>query len=119
MVKPEKPFNTAALLMVASAVLHLVVIAVAGGGYLIQMLTGAIVWAVIAAGLAQGWRWLGYVAFVLTLAGGIVAMANGMPNFGLTRAGFLGVTILDWLTAASLFAALWRDPAAKARRAPG
>ena len=114
MLNPANPFNNAVLLIAVSIVLHLVVIAVSGGGFLVQMLGAAIVWGLVAAGLARGWRWLAYIAFLLALVGGIVAMSYGNATFGLTALAFYGIMAADWLAALALFIAIWRDPVREA-----
>lgn len=110
MLNPSSPFSNAVLLIAVSVVLHLVVIAVSGGGFVGPMLAGALIWAVVAVGLNRGWRWLAYIAFLLALVGGMVAMANAQSTFGLTSLTFWGIVAMDWLAAVALFVAIWRDP---------
>ena len=108
MIEAKGPFSTAGRLLFLSVALHLVVIAVSGGGYFVEMLAGAVIWAAIAYGLMRGMRWLAFIAFLLAMGGGIVAMGYGMGTFGLTSIAFLAITAVDWLAAALLFVALWR-----------
>jgi len=89
----KSPFRVAALFLLLSAVLHLVVIAVSGGGFLMPMIVGAIMWFVIGAGLQRGLRWLAYVAFLLAMIGGVYAMGVGMGQTGLTQMALFGIMV--------------------------
>ncbi len=106
----KSPFRVAALFLLLSAVLHLVVIAVSGGGFLMPMIVGAIMWFVIGAGLQRGLRWLAYVAFLLAMIGGVYAMGVGMGQTGLTQMALFGIMGADWIAAVLLFGALWKAP---------
>ena len=107
----DGPFRNPALLLLLSAMLHLVVIAVSGGGFLVPMIGGAIMWFVIGAGLQRGLRWLAYIAFLLAMFGGVYAMGTGMGQTGLTQMALFGIMGADWLAAVLLFGALWKAPA--------
>ena len=106
----DSPFRMAALLLLVSALLHLVVIAVSGGGFLVPMIGGAIMWFVIGAGLQRGMRWLAYIAFLLAMIGGVYAMGVGMGQTGLTQMALFGIMAVDWIAAVLLFGALWKAP---------
>ena len=110
MVKTSGEFSLAAGAVLVSAVLHVVVIVVSGGGYVVPMLAGAVGWFVIGAGLQRGLRWLAHLAFLLAMIGGVVAMAYAMGAFGLTALAFWGIVAADCAAAVLLFVALWRGP---------
>lgn len=107
----DSPFRMAALLLLISAAMHIVVIAVSGGGFLVPMIVGAVMWFVIGAGLQRGLRWLAYFAFLLAMIAGVYAMGTGMGQSGLTQMAFYGIMAADWIAAALLFVALWKTPA--------
>ena len=103
----------AAWMMYGSAALHLVAPAVMGAstGALILVAIGA-VWAVLAFALAHmanrgGGRALGYLCFVLVLAGACVAL--GQP-WGAPEWLAYGFAAFDAAAAAALFGVLWRRP---------
>lgn len=108
----ESPFRMAAMLLLVSAALHIVVIAVSGGGFLVPMIAGAMMWFVIGAGLQRGMRWLAYIAFLLAMIGGVYAMGTGMGQTGLTQMALFGIMAADWIAAVLLFVALWKAPQA-------
>ena len=110
LLRNDGPYSRPALLLLVSAVLHLLVIVLSLGGYVLPMLVGAVVWVVIAAGLQRNWRWLAYLAFLLAIIGGIVAMSNGMATSGIVAIAFWSMMALDWVAAAFLFLLIWRDP---------
>jgi hypothetical protein len=112
MLKSESPFRVAAMALLVSAVLHIVVIVVSGGGFLVPMITGAIMWFVIGAGLQRGLRWLAHIAFLIAMIGGVYAMGTGMGQTGLTQLALFGIMAADWFAAVMLFCALWRGPVA-------
>ena len=111
MLKSESPFGLAALALLVSAALHIVVIIVSGGGFLVPMIGGAIGWFVIGAGLQRGMRWLAHIAFLLAMIGGVYAMGTAMGQTGLTAMALFGIMAADWIAAALLFVALWKSPA--------
>jgi hypothetical protein len=106
----NSPFRLAALFLLTSAVLHLVVIAVSGGGFLVLMIVGAVMWFVIGAGLQRGLRWLAYIAFLLAMIGGVYAMGTAMGQTGLTALALFGIMAADWIATVLLFGALWKAP---------
>lgn len=110
MEQSQSPFRLAALLLLVSAALHIVVIAVSGGGFLVPMIVGAVMWFVIGAGLQRGLRWLAHIAFLLAMIGGVYAMGTGMGQTGLTRMALFGIMAADWIAAVLLFGALWKSP---------
>lgn len=110
MMKSDSPFSTAALLLLVSAFLHLVVLGVSFGSYLVPMIGGAIMWFVIGAGLQRGLRWLAHIAFIVAMLGGIYAMGVAMGETGLTQLALYGIMAVDWIAAVVLFVALWRSP---------
>lgn len=106
----DSPFRMAALVLLVSALLHLVVIAVSGGAFLMPMIGGAIMWFVIGAGLQRGMRWLAYIAFLLAMIGGVYVMGTGMGQTGLTQMALFGVMAADWIAVVLLFGTLWKAP---------
>ena len=110
MMNSDSPFRFAALLLLLSAVLHIVVIFVSGGGFLVPMIAGAIMWFVIGAGLQRGMRWLAYIAFLFAMVGGVYAMGAGMGQTGLPQLALFGIMTVDWIAVVLLFIVLWRSP---------
>lgn len=102
-------YHRAAALLFVSAVLHLVVLVLSGGSYLMEMLIGLVVWTLIGFGLMRHWRWLAYIAFLLGMMGAIFAFGVGMSEFGLVRLSLFGIAIADVLAVLVLFALLWRN----------
>ena len=110
MLKTDGEFSRAALMLLLSAVLHIVVIVVSAGGYVMPMLVGAIGWFLIGAGLQRGLRWLAHIAFLLAMIGAVVALGYAMGAFGLVAMAFWAIVAADLLAAILLFGALWRAP---------
>lgn len=106
----DSPFRMAAVLLLVSAALHLVVIAVSGGEFLVPMIVGAVMWFMVGAGLQRRMRWLAYIAFLLAMIGGVYAMGTGMGQTGLTQMALFGIMAADWMAAVLLFVALWKSP---------
>ena len=91
MFRMNNEFSMAAMAVLVSAFLHIVVIIVSGGGFIVPMLAGAVGWFLIGAGLQRGWRWLAHIAFLGAMFGGVVAMgyAMGKTAWWHTRSGAL------------------------------
>ena len=109
MANQNGPFRTASTLTFVSAVLYLIAAAFVGwtGTALILALFGGIL-ALVAMGLARGWRWLGHSAFLLSAGAGIVAMANIWSDGGVPGWLYAAIALSHGLGALILFAALWR-----------
>ena len=110
------PYRSGALFVGISAVLHL--IAPVFGGFGTDALTLFVVgfvYAAIAYGLLQGYRWLAYVTFLLMMAGSVVAITGIWALGSVPGWIYAGIVVADWLAVFALFAALWRArPAAAA-----
>lgn len=106
----DRPFVPAVLLLFLAGLLHLSLLALPGPAGATTVIVAAIVLVALALGLRQGWRWLGYVAFLGALGAGIAALglavADGGPQSHIAW-GILGST---WLAAATLFLELWAPP---------
>lgn len=109
----SKPFGNAALALLISSALHIVVLIVSLGGYLVPMITGAILWTICAWLLVNlGSRWIAAIVFLLAIfAAATAPLANAMTSFGLTSIAFWGIVLADLAAAIMLFLALWRPKA--------
>lgn len=92
----------------ANVVLHAIAPIFGGLAFPVPgLLIGGVVWAVIGFGLLRQRRWLAMIAFVLALAGALVAYGltgtSAVPEW-LT----LAIVAADALIALSLFVHLWR-----------
>ena len=111
----DRPFRGAIFFALASAVLHL--FAFIPGGFAsaaFMMIPFGIVYFLIAAGLGRGWRWFGYIAFLIFAIGGVVAMGFVWADHPVPGWWFLLIMAADWLAAGALFLALWQDPVREA-----
>ncbi len=111
MTRIKGPLRWAAIFAAISALLHLL-------GLLISFVSASAVWlapfgliyAGFAYGLLQGWRWLGYVAFVVLLIGTSVAIGNIWALGAVPGWLFGAIAVINLLAVASLFIALWKAP---------
>ena len=113
MFRMNNEFSMAAITILVSAILHIVVIVISTNDFLAPMLAGAVGWFLIGAGLQRGWRWLAHIAFLCAMIGGVVAMGYAMGQSGVVSYTFWGIVLADWIGAVLLFVALWRSPAAR------
>ncbi|MHA3913705.1 hypothetical protein [Halovulum sp. GXIMD14793] len=103
-----KPFGNASLVLLVSAALHLAVIAVSLGGYLLPMIIGALLWLTCASLLQLGNRWLAGLVFLIAIfAAATVPLAYAMSETGLISMLFFVIVLSNAAAALALFAALW------------
>jgi hypothetical protein len=104
----------AGVLMFVTAALHLIAFIPAGlhtDG--LQMIPVGIVYALIGWGLLRGWRWLGYLTFLMLLVFAIVAYGM-VGNTAIPDWFMWTIIVVDLGVILTLFLALWRpSPAAK------
>ncbi len=108
MFKTSKSLGLAALFLFASAVLH--VAAPVVGGFTTEallLIPFGLVFGLAALGLLRGMRWLAWLTFLATLAGGIVALGYAMSVTSVPDWWYLAIVAADWLTAAMLLVHLW------------
>ena len=111
MIKFKGPFASAALFVTISAVLHILAFIVGGfNGDAVQMMIIGIVAFIIAMGLNQGWRWLGYLSFIAAAVGGIVAIYYAFGGSSIPGWWFVLIAAVDFIVVILLFLALWKDP---------
>lgn len=104
-------FTAAALCALAAVVLNLAAFALGGGAQAPLLIGGAALWFLLGAGLRRGWRWVGYLAYLVGLFGGTAAMALAMDAPSqLQQMVWWGLAAAQWLAALLLFLGLWRDP---------
>lgn len=105
----SKPFGNAALALLVSAALHIAVVLVSLGGYLVPMLSGAVLWTICAFLLPQAGRWFaGLVFFLALFAAATIPLAGALSEFGLVSIAFWGIVFADLAAAIMLFLTLWR-----------
>lgn len=75
------------------------------------MLAGAIIWAVLAAGLLRNYRWVAYLAFLAVLIGTLFAFGFALSSPSLVQFLFWGIFLTDLLAVAILFGILWLQKA--------
>ncbi len=105
--------RTAALPVLASAVLHVLAFVVDGFTAMAgAMVVIGLVYAAIAWGLRKGWRWLAWISFFVMLFGMIAAYASA--GMGLHGWWYMAIALADLIAAILLFGALWKPAAARA-----
>ena len=102
--------KNAALLILVSAILHLITPLLAGGltPDAVFMMQGGALYLLFAFGLYRNWRWVPYFAFIMMLAGTLISF--GFSFDGTTIPAWLyGVNAaFSFLAAIALFVSLWR-----------
>ncbi len=94
-----------------SAALHLLALVVSAfSTEALLMLPAAIVYAGLAYGLLQGWRWLAYIAFIVFLIGTSFAISGIWTPGDVPGWIHASIAVANGLTAAALFGALWKSP---------
>ncbi|MCO4846585.1 MAG: hypothetical protein KC448_01270 [Yoonia sp.] len=96
-----------------SAGLHILAFVV--GGFradALQLLPIGIVYAGFAYGLFQGWRLMAYIVFIVILIGTIMAVSRIWALGDVPGWLYAGIALANLLSAASLFAAIWKTPQA-------
>ena len=105
------PFRRAIpLLLIAAALYLFAFIPASFDGSAFSLIPYGILFAVIAAGLGLGWRWLGYVAFFATFIAGIAALGGVWASSPVPGWIYVALIVVHWLAAAMLFLALWSRP---------
>ena len=106
-------YHRVAAVLFISALPHVAVIILSGGQFIMPMIAGSILWAVIGYGLLGQRRWLAYIAFVAALAGAIYALGFGMSQPGAVGMAFMGIAGANLIAVLLLFVILWRKNPAK------
>lgn len=105
----DRRYLSATGLAALSAVLH--VIALPLGGFEASLglaIIGAAIWAALALGLWQGFRFMAYLAFVMALIGISGALSVVVTSLGLEQGVWSAILVTDVLIALTLFILLWR-----------
>ena len=103
--------KSAALLILFSAVLHLVTPILAGGfnDDAKFMVSGGVLYLIIAFVLSHQWRWFAYFAFLTMLAGTIISFGFSLSGTTIPTWLYAINALVSLLAAFSLFGALWRS----------
>ena len=103
------PYRVGAFFLLISAALHILAPLVGGFSSPVPIFVGVgLVYVVIALGRYRGWRWLAYIAFLVMMIGGIIALSALWSPSAIPSWWTVLIIAADWLGAAALFAALWR-----------
>ena len=108
------PYRFGALFILISAALHL--LAFVAGGFsaeALQLIPIGLAYVAIAFGLARSRRWVAYVAFLVMMIGGTVALSYLWTAWAVPQWWTIAIIMADWLAAAALFVALWRPAPAR------
>lgn len=108
------PFRWGILLLLLSGTLHAFAFTVGGltqPALILIPIAGF--YGLLAAGLARGWRWLGHVAFLCMLIGGVGALSNVWGDGPVPGWWYGAIAAVDALAALCFLVALWRGPAAE------
>lgn len=98
-----------------SAGLHVLALIVSGfSAEALQMLPFAILYAGLAYGLLQGWRWLAYITFIILLIGTSLAIPGIWALGDVPGWTYAGIVFANLLSVTALFVALWKAPEAVA-----
>ncbi len=100
----------AAIALIVSAAFHL--IAPIFGGIVsqtLQLFFVGIVYLLGALGLLRGWRWLGYVMFLILIVGMAVSLYTSFAPAPLPRWLYLGIFGADLVAWLGLFVYLWKN----------
>lgn len=115
MFSASKPLGLAAVLIAASAALHILTPLMGGlGSETLMLVPIGLLYAAIAYLLPPNRRWLAWIAFFIMLTGGIVSLAVTAGTGALPQGWRVLIMIADWGAAAMLFAYLWRPKPAAA-----
>lgn len=102
-------YQSAALLVAISAVLHLITPAFDGLTSLTQILLATgVLYLLFAWGLTKHLRWLAYLVFIVLLVGVCFAFAYSFGGSPLPEWVFAAIALVDLGALISLFAVLWR-----------
>lgn len=115
MIDVNGPYRIGAIFFLVSAVLH--ILAFLAGGFTaeaLRLIPIGIVYVGIAYLLFSGSRLMAYIAFVVALVGGIIALFFSFNVIGIPGWWWNLITIADWIAAGGLFMALWRSSTAAA-----
>lgn len=108
MFKTSKSLGLAALFLFLSAALHVAAPAVGGFTSEAMLLVPlGTFWGLVGLGLLRGMRWLAWLTFLGTLAGGIVALGYALSVTSVPDWWCFAIMAADWLTAAMLLVHLW------------
>ena len=95
----------------ASAALYFLALVVSGfGADAVALLPAGVLFAVCAAGLLQGRRWVAYIAFIAGFIGLSFAISNIWTTGAVPGWLYLALAVTHALTIIFLFAGLWKTP---------
>lgn len=100
--------RAAGYLLLVSAALHVVGVALAGFSEAALLLAPVAVYVVLFAGLARGMMWVAWLAFVAMLVGSAGAIAELNVPSPLPAPVLWGILAADLAAAVLLFGAIWR-----------
>lgn len=94
-----------------SAALHLLALPVSGfSAEAMPLLPFAMVYAAFAYGLYRGWRWVGYITFLVLLIGISLALSRIWAYGDVPGWTFASIAAANVLAVVCLLGALWRAP---------
>lgn len=113
MISISGPYRWGIVMLLVTAALHVFAFGVGNfASEAMAMIVYGIIYALLAVGLGQAWRWLAYIAFFALFIGGIGALAELWSSHPVPAWWFAVILVVNWLGAVAMFVALWRDPPA-------
>lgn len=100
-------------LVTLAAALFFLLAFVTWGGFPVPAMAMAgfgLVMALSALALRRNWRWAGYFAFLLALAGSVTGYASAHDGSAFSNAWFTLAALVSLVAALLLFVTLWRAP---------
>lgn len=100
--------RVAGLFVALSALLHLLAVGLAGFDPAVLILLGAaVLYGLLALGLAQRRFWVAWTALVILLAGAAVAVAEVFGTLPVPTWVFAAIAVTDLAAVVALFGAIW------------
>lgn len=115
----DRKYSLAAMLLFASAALHVVVLLVTFPTLAAPPMVGIVIWGLLGVGLLRGARWAAWLAFLGSLIAMIAALSNAVALFGTVAAVYWIIFAIHVSAAALLFAILWSPGRSKANAPEG
>lgn len=102
-------YKLAALMLQISGILHFIAPLFAGfSNDVMRMLPIGLIYLLLSWGVYRGWRWVGWIAFLILLPGAVFAFANAYSGTTIPAWIYAAITLADLLAAITLFVILWR-----------
>lgn len=103
------PYRFSAMFFVISAILHIIapVVGLFSQASLMLPIVG-VVYILISMGLNREWRWLAYLAFLVSLFGAVAAYASALGAVAGMAILFWLILVADLVAMSALFIKLWQ-----------